>query len=189
MITFAPKQGRAPMVLFLRAAVCALVFASSAPIFTETASAQSYPSHSVRMLVPFAAAGPTDVIARILAQKLSDNLGQQFYVENVPGGGGNTGTAPGRKVCATTAIRIFVREHRFHHQSEPLCQGALQSNAGFCAGHAGGSVAQRAERRTRGCRRSRSRSSSTSSRPIPASTVSLNPRPVRLRICLANCSN
>ena len=85
------------MVLFLRAVACALVFASSAPIFAETASAQSYPSHSVRMLVPFAAAGPTDVIARILAQKLSDNLGQQFYVENVPGGGGNTGTAQAAK--------------------------------------------------------------------------------------------
>jgi tripartite-type tricarboxylate transporter receptor subunit TctC len=52
------------------------------------------------MVVPFAAAGPTDVIARILAQKLSESLGQQFYVENVPGGGGNTGTAQAAKASA-----------------------------------------------------------------------------------------
>src|SRR5437763_320758 len=52
--------------------------------------AQSYPSKSVRVVVGFAAGGPTDVIARIVAQKLSDTLGQQFYVENIGGAGGNT---------------------------------------------------------------------------------------------------
>ncbi len=45
------------------------------------------------MIVPFAAGGPTDVIARIVAQKLSETWGQQIYTENVPGGGGNTGAA------------------------------------------------------------------------------------------------
>ena len=53
----------------------------------------AYPTHAVRMVVPFAAGGPTDVIARVVAQKLSQSLGQQFYVENLPGAGGNTGTA------------------------------------------------------------------------------------------------
>ena len=52
--------------------------------------AQNYPSKSVRVVVGFAAGGPTDVIARIVAQKLSDTLGQQFYVENIGGAGGNT---------------------------------------------------------------------------------------------------
>ena len=55
--------------------------------------AQTYPSHQVRMIVPFGAGGPTDVIARIVAQKLSETWGQQIYAENVPGGGGNTGAA------------------------------------------------------------------------------------------------
>ena len=55
------------------------------------ASADTYPSHSVRLIVPFAAGGPTDVIARIVAQKLSEEWGQQVYTENMPGAGGNTG--------------------------------------------------------------------------------------------------
>jgi len=54
------------------------------------AAAESYPAHPVRLVVPFAAAGPTDVIARIVAQKLTDAWGQQVYTENIPGAGGNT---------------------------------------------------------------------------------------------------
>jgi len=52
-------------------------------------SAQNYPSKPVRLVVGFPAGGPTDAIARIVAQKLTDNLGQQFYVENAGGAGGN----------------------------------------------------------------------------------------------------
>src|SRR2546421_11349401 len=51
-------------------------------------SAQNYPSKPVRVVVGFPAGGPTDAIARIVAQKLTDNLGQQFYVENAGGAGG-----------------------------------------------------------------------------------------------------
>src|SRR6476469_3927032 len=53
-------------------------------------SGQGYPSKSVRVVVGFPAGGPTDAIARIVAQKLTDNLGQQFFVENIGGAGGNT---------------------------------------------------------------------------------------------------
>ena len=53
-------------------------------------SAQGYPNHPVRVVVGFPAGGPTDVIARLMAQHLSDSLGQQFFVENIPGAGGNT---------------------------------------------------------------------------------------------------
>src|SRR5439155_15966989 len=53
-------------------------------------SAQGYPTRPVRVVVGFPAGGPTDAIARIVAQKLSDKFGQQFFVENVGGAGGNT---------------------------------------------------------------------------------------------------
>jgi tripartite-type tricarboxylate transporter receptor subunit TctC len=55
------------------------------------ASAAGYPEKSVKVVVPFAPAGPTDVMARLIAQKLSENLKQQFYIENHPGAGGNIG--------------------------------------------------------------------------------------------------
>jgi len=72
------------------AGVAALAAASAA-------QAQTYPTKNVRVLVPFAAAGPTDVIARLIGQKLGEFYGHQFYIENVPGAGGNTGTAQAAK--------------------------------------------------------------------------------------------
>jgi tripartite-type tricarboxylate transporter receptor subunit TctC len=52
-----------------------------------------YPNRPVRIIVPFAAGGPPDVIARLVAQKLSERWREQVYVEDLPGAGGNTGTA------------------------------------------------------------------------------------------------
>src|SRR6266699_3470700 len=55
--------------------------------------AQSYPSRLVTIIVPFAAGGTTDVIARILGEHMSRTLGQQLVVENVVGAGGTTGSS------------------------------------------------------------------------------------------------
>ncbi len=55
------------------------------------AKADDYPNRPVRILVSFSAGGPTDIVGRIFAQKLSELLGQQFYVENKVGAGGNIG--------------------------------------------------------------------------------------------------
>ena len=74
----------------------------------SAAFAQGYPDRPVKIVVPFAPAGPTDVIARIVADKLSINLGKQFYVENRAGAGGNTGTArsPPRRADGYTLIVV-----------------------------------------------------------------------------------
>jgi tripartite-type tricarboxylate transporter receptor subunit TctC len=63
------------------------------PGLPRVALAQAYPARPVRVIVPFAPGGPTDVFARIIAAKLSEQTGRQFYIENVAGAGGNTGSA------------------------------------------------------------------------------------------------
>ena len=64
---------------------------AAAVLIGGTAQGAGYPDHPVKIVVPFAPAGPTDVMARLIAQKLSESLKQQFYVENHPGAGGNIG--------------------------------------------------------------------------------------------------
>jgi tripartite-type tricarboxylate transporter receptor subunit TctC len=66
-----------------------LPLAAAAALAPWGAFAQSYPERPVRMIVPYAPGGPTDVITRLVAQKLSDDVGRQFFVETMGGGGGN----------------------------------------------------------------------------------------------------
>jgi tripartite-type tricarboxylate transporter receptor subunit TctC len=77
------------MVFRALAASAALILSMLAP--AGNAVAEGYPAKPVRLIVPFAAGGPTDVIARLVAQKLSESFGQQVVTENIPGAGGNTG--------------------------------------------------------------------------------------------------
>ena len=67
--------------------------AAAWPAVSRSALAQTYPSRPVRLIVAFAPGGPTDVFARLIAQKFSAEFGKQFYVENIAGGAGNIGTA------------------------------------------------------------------------------------------------
>src|SRR5215470_7094588 len=72
-------------------AACTLLLA--AHFGARAQDTAGYPTRPVKIIVPFAPAGPTDTMARLIAQKLSDSLGKQFYVENHPGAGGNLGMA------------------------------------------------------------------------------------------------
>ncbi len=78
----------------------ALQIGTSAFILSATQyaySAEAFPTHPVRVIVPFGAGGPVDVLGRLIAQKFSEHFGQQFFVENLGGAGGNIGTEKAAK--------------------------------------------------------------------------------------------
>jgi tripartite-type tricarboxylate transporter receptor subunit TctC len=68
----------------------------------------SYPDRAVKIIVPFAPAGPTDIVARLIATKLSERLGRQFYVENISGAGGNTGMGQAARAAPDGYTILFV---------------------------------------------------------------------------------
>jgi tripartite-type tricarboxylate transporter receptor subunit TctC len=79
------------MTFVIRGFVALLALALGTLTPTSPASAQQYPNKPVRIVIPFAAGGVTDIAGRLIAQRLSERLGQQFIIENMPGAGGNLG--------------------------------------------------------------------------------------------------
>ncbi len=71
--------------------ISAMLFGAAAYAAATCAHAADYPDHPVKIIVPFPAGGITDVVARLIAQHLSERLGQQFFVTDVGGAGGNIG--------------------------------------------------------------------------------------------------
>src|SRR5437868_2713575 len=85
---YRPIRENVPMMTILRA-----IALGAACLLSSTAFAQQYPTKPVKIIIPFPPGGVTDLAGRLIAQKLSERLGQQFYIENVPGAGGNLGMA------------------------------------------------------------------------------------------------
>jgi len=75
-------------------------------------AASSYPSHPVRVIVPFAPGGVVDVMARILTTRLSLDMGERFYIENLGGAGGNIGTQKAR-VAANDGYTLLITSSSF----------------------------------------------------------------------------
>src|SRR5258706_10754577 len=99
------------------------IFAAAfAAVLALPAEAQTWPTRPVTMVVPFAAGGPMDVVGRIMATSLGEQLGQQVIVENVGGGGGMTGAA--RVAKATPDGSQFV----LRHVGTPAVSQALSKN-------------------------------------------------------------
>ena len=102
------------------AAVCLLALAAG-PALADT----TYPSKPVTVIVPQAPGGANDAIARVIAQKLTETLGQQFIVDNKPGAGGNIGTAAAAK-GGKDGYTLMLTVNSAH-----VINPSLYKNAGF----------------------------------------------------------
>jgi tripartite-type tricarboxylate transporter receptor subunit TctC len=78
------------------------------PAVSRNASAQAYPTRPVRSIVAFAPGGVTDTFARLMTQKLSEHLGQQFFVENIAGATGNIGTGQAARAAPDGYTLLFA---------------------------------------------------------------------------------
>ena len=84
------------------------VGAAALPVVSPIASAQTYPTRPVRAVVAFAPGGVTDTFARVMAQKLTEQLGKQVYVENIAGASGNLGTGQVAKAAPDGYTLLFA---------------------------------------------------------------------------------
>ncbi len=104
--------------------VLQLLALCAASLTAASAAAQSYPGKSVRVIVPFAAGGATDIVARVVAQKLGETWGQQVVVDNRAGAGGNIGgelaaksTPDGYTLFMTSGSIITANQHIYKKMS------------------------------------------------------------------------
>ena len=90
--------------------------AAALPAAARLARAETYPARPVRWIVCFAAGGPNDIVARLVAQFLSDHLGQQFIVENRVGAGGNVGMQAALSSPPDGYTVVFRRAQQRHQR-------------------------------------------------------------------------
>jgi tripartite-type tricarboxylate transporter receptor subunit TctC len=88
--------------------LAAIAVAAIALATTAAQAADNFPSHSVQMIIPFAAGGPTDIVGRIMSAKMGDILGQTFIVENKSGAGGNIGAESVAKASPDGYTLLFA---------------------------------------------------------------------------------
>jgi tripartite-type tricarboxylate transporter receptor subunit TctC len=97
--------------------------AATIPVFVSRAKADTYPTRAVRVIVPFAPGGQTDVVARLVTQKLSERLGKQFYIENVAGAGSSIGVGRAAQATPDGYTVLFVDGVSF--VTNPILQNSV----------------------------------------------------------------
>src|SRR6266850_2374846 len=121
-----PPRGSLPMLRIGNPASVCLILALAAFALPQAACAQAYPTRPVRIIVPFPAGGTTDIIARLVAQRMSETLGQPAVVENRGGAGGSIGAEAVAK-AAPDGYTILMHNITFPLASVALAQaGRLQ---------------------------------------------------------------
>ena len=92
-------------------------------LLSGVAAFAAYPDRIIKIVVPFAPGGGTDVVARTLAQEMAKDLGASVIIENKPG----AGTILGTQMVATSSRRLHAADGDFRQcrQSEPECEAAL----------------------------------------------------------------
>ena len=101
-----------------------IVMAAALAAIATAASAQTYPSQPIRMIVPFTAGSPNDVVARLLAQQLTTRLGQNVIIDNRPGAGTNAGTKAATSAEPNGYTLIF-------NSSSMVVSPAMYKNPGY----------------------------------------------------------
>ena len=82
--------------------------AAAVPAMTSQAFAEAFPARPVRVIVPFAPGGQTDVVARLVAQKMSDRMGKQFFIENMPGAGSSIDLGRAAQAAPDGYTLVFI---------------------------------------------------------------------------------
>jgi len=98
--------------------------AAALPALSRIARAQAYPTRPVRLIVPYAPAGGTDILARIIGQRLSERIGQQFIIENRSGANSNIGTETVVRAPPDGHTLLFV-------DTAPTVNATLYDNLSF----------------------------------------------------------
>jgi tripartite-type tricarboxylate transporter receptor subunit TctC len=107
-------------ITLMRAAACLALFGSA------FAHAETFPTKTITMIVPFAAGGPTDTVARLVAQSMGNKLKQQIIIENVGGAGGTIAAA---RVAKAAPDGYTVLMHHIGHSTAPALYRKLSYNA------------------------------------------------------------
>jgi tripartite-type tricarboxylate transporter receptor subunit TctC len=100
-------------------AIAHAALAAAVSLGASAVQAQTYPTRNITMIVPFAAGGPTDVIARIVTGQMAPGLGQSIIIENVVGAGGTTGAARAAR-AANDGYTLITGHMGTHAASVPL---------------------------------------------------------------------